>query len=467
MLKQQARLLTRIAIAVDAVMIMVAFIAAYLIMENYTHLAGWGQYDWILLLMVPGLLLLMWYFNLYATLRTRRITDIFFDLVKVHIIGTIILSSSIFLIDPRGFSRLLFGASILLSLVLILSAKVIIKLILFKLRRHGFNVRYLLLAGCNETSAELIKTIREHSEWGLVISGVTEDQQYEEDTYCGIPIVGRTEDLLAFCRDNPVDEVIWCLEHGTEEQEDIFYHALKSGITFRSVLDYSSRPTTRTDLSLFHGQFQILTFYSKEFNSGQLFAKRCLDIAGAIVGLAITAVLYPFIALAIRLDSPGPIVFGQMRLGENGRMFRCWKFRSMYIDAEERKKELMARNEMNGAMFKIADDPRVTKVGRVIRKTSLDELLQFWNVLMGDMSLVGTRPPTPDEVKNYKHWHRKRICIKPGITGLWQVSGRNQIKDFDEVADLDINYIDKWSLWMDFRILFKTVWVVFARSGAS
>ena len=139
----------------------------------------------------------------------------------------------------------------------------------------------------------------------------------------------------------------------------------------------------------------------------------------------------------------------------------------MYIDAEERKQELMAKNEMQGAMFKIADDPRVTRVGKFIRKTSIDELPQFWNVFKGDMSLVGTRPPTPDEVKNYKHWHRKRICIKPGITGLWQVSGRNKIQNFDQVADLDIHYIDKWNLFLDIKILCKTILVVFARSGAS
>src|SRR6185369_6771664 len=158
--------------------------------------------------------------------------------------------------------------------------------------------------------------------------------------------------------------------------------------------------------------------------------------------------------------------FSQLRMGENGRMFRCWKLRSMYMDAEARKQELMARNEMKGAMFKIADDPRVTKVGEFIRKSSIDELPQFWNVFKGEMSLVGTRPPTPDEVKSYENWHRKRISIKPGITGLWQVSGRNMIQDFDEVVRLDIRYIEEWSLWLDIKILFKTVWVVFARTGA-
>lgn len=467
MLKQQSRLLTRIAVVVDAGMIVAAFFVAYVVMGYFTKLGSWAHYDWILLLMIPVLLYLMGHYSLYASLRTKKIADLLLDLLKVHLLGTVILSSAIFLLDPRGFSRLFFGGCIVLSLVFICIDKIAIKLILFYLRRRGYNIRYLLIAGCNETSAEFIKQIGRHPEWGFVVVGITDEEPPDEEYYCGVKVIGSNSDINGFCRSNPVDELIWCLQHGTEEQEDVFYHMLKMGITFRSVLDYSRSQSTRTDLSLFHGQFQMLTFYSKEFNASQLMAKRCLDIAGSFVGLAITIVMFPFIALAIRLDSPGPIVFGQMRLGENGRMFRCWKFRSMYVDAEARKQELMARNEMQGAMFKIADDPRVTKVGKFIRKTSMDELLQFWNVFRGEMSLVGTRPPTPDEVVTYKHWHHKRISIKPGITGLWQVSGRNQIQEFDQVVDLDIHYIDKWSLWLDVRILFKTVWVVFARSGAS
>jgi lipopolysaccharide/colanic/teichoic acid biosynthesis glycosyltransferase len=138
----------------------------------------------------------------------------------------------------------------------------------------------------------------------------------------------------------------------------------------------------------------------------------------------------------------------------------------MFVDAEARKQELMARNEMKGAMFKIKDDPRVTRVGRFIRKTSIDELPQFWNVLQGDMSLVGTRPPTPAEVATYENWHLRRVSIKPGITGLWQVSGRNQIQDFDDVVRLDLQYIDTWTIWQDVKILLKTIWVVFAGRGA-
>jgi exopolysaccharide biosynthesis polyprenyl glycosylphosphotransferase len=211
----------------------------------------------------------------------------------------------------------------------------------------------------------------------------------------------------------------------------------------------------------------MLTFYGKAFDADQLFLKRGLDIIGSLVGLFITCLLFPFLALAIKLESKGPLFFGQNRVGENGRLFKCLKFRSMFVDAEARKKDLMARNEMQGAMFKMKDDPRVTRVGKFIRKTSIDELPQFFNVLRGEMSLVGTRPPTPDEVATYENWHRKRICIKPGITGLWQVSGRNQIEDFDEVARLDIRYIEEWSLWLDIKLLALTLWVVIARRGAS
>jgi lipopolysaccharide/colanic/teichoic acid biosynthesis glycosyltransferase len=160
------------------------------------------------------------------------------------------------------------------------------------------------------------------------------------------------------------------------------------------------------------------------------------------------------------------VLFGQKRVRENGRTFTCWKFRSMFVDAEARKKELFDKNEVTGAMFKLKDDPRITRVGKFLRKTSLDEFPQFWNVLLGEMSLVGTRPPTPDEVARYENWHRRRICIKPGVTGLWQVSGRNQIKDFDEVVRLDLKYIDNWSLLFDMVILLKTIKVVFLREGS-
>jgi len=166
------------------------------------------------------------------------------------------------------------------------------------------------------------------------------------------------------------------------------------------------------------------------------------------------------------LESPGPVFFGQTRIGKNGRRFTFYKFRSMYQDAEQRKKELMAKNEVHGLMFKMENDPRITKVGRFIRKTSIDELPQFWNILKGDMSLVGTRPPTVDEFERYEAKHKCRLSMTPGLTGLWQVSGRSDIKDFDEVVQLDMQYIDNWSILKDIKILLLTVGIVITGKGS-
>ena len=213
-------------------------------------------------------------------------------------------------------------------------------------------------------------------------------------------------------------------------------------------------------------QYHVIAFSSRLFDYRMVLAKRLIDIIGACVGLVITLVVGVILAPFLLLESPGPLIFKQKRVGVNGRVFEFYKFRSMYADAEERKKELMKQNEMQGLMFKMENDPRITKVGAFIRKTSIDELPQFWNVLKGDMSLVGTRPPTLDEYQQYNYYQKRRISFRPGITGLWQISGRSDIKDFDEVVKLDLEYIDNWSLLLDFKIIFKTVLVVLRGSGA-
>ena len=201
------------------------------------------------------------------------------------------------------------------------------------------------------------------------------------------------------------------------------------------------------------------------------YVKRAIDVVCASAAIICFSPLYIGVAILVKFKLGSPVLFTQDRpglIGEDGKetIFKMYKFRSMYADAEERKKELMAQNEMNGLMFKMEDDPRVTKVGKFIRRTSIDELPQFFDVLRGDMSLVGTRPPTVDEYKQYESHHKRRLSMKPGITGLWQVSGRSDIEDFEEVVKLDVAYIDNWSLWGDVKILFKTIYVVFAGKGA-
>jgi exopolysaccharide biosynthesis polyprenyl glycosylphosphotransferase len=210
----------------------------------------------------------------------------------------------------------------------------------------------------------------------------------------------------------------------------------------------------------------FLTIRTTNFNASGLLYKRIFDIIGGLIGTIIFIILYPFVALAIKFDSAGPVLFKQKRAGQHGRVFYLYKFRTMHNDAEKRRQELMTKNLMNGSMFKMENDPRITKVGRWLRKTSLDEIPQFFNVIKGDMSLVGTRPPMIEEVETYKPDHLKRIANKPGITGLWQVSGRNKITDFEQVVMLDCQYLDNWRFLNDIKILFKTFWVVMRRKGA-
>lgn len=193
-------------------------------------------------------------------------------------------------------------------------------------------------------------------------------------------------------------------------------------------------------------------------------SKRLIDVVGAFVGLALVSVVLVPIAIAIWLDSPGSIFYGQLRCGLNGRAFRMWKFRSMVVDADRLKH--LVENEAKGAIFKNRNDPRVTRVGRFLRKTSLDELPQFWNVLRGEMSLVGTRPPTIDEVETYSQQHFKRLLVKPGITGEWQVNGRSHIDNFEEIVKLDLAYQEKWSVGYDMTLVLQTIGAVFNRNGA-
>lgn len=471
MLKQQARLFTNLAVTLDLIAITAAFVAAHALNQCVVgNLGELHEYSWVLLVILPVWIFLITYSGLYSSMRTKPVSWIAARMIKVHAMGGITVTSCIYLLAPREFSRPLVASFIILSLLLLILVKAGVKLVLNHFRRKGYNVRHILIVGSPGVRlSAFVDLVRHHADWGLIISGIVRVGDHADgecrSTY---PELGPIEELIGICKNNLIDEVVFSLPRENLHLVDDYLFALQEmGVTVRMVIDLYDAPTSRIELAVFHEDVPMLTFYSKAFDSWQLFLKRCLDIVGAVTGLVITALLFPVIAVAIRLESKGPLFFGQERVGENGRIFKCWKFRSMYADAEERKQALMAQNEMQGAMFKMKNDPRVTRVGKFIRKTSIDELPQFWNVLCGEMSLVGTRPPTPDEVAAYENWHRKRICIKPGITGLWQVSGRNQVQDFDDVVRLDIRYIEEWSLWLDIRILMKTIAVVFAGRGAS
>ncbi|MEZ4600783.1 MAG: sugar transferase [Syntrophotaleaceae bacterium] len=470
MLKQQAKLIRKLVILVDAILLLAAFFVAYLIRDQLQ--GGLSRpahgYLWIMLVVMPVWFFLLIRAGFYSSVRRISSFELTYRLFNIHLIGGALVASIIYFTDNFGFSRGLYLIFLGNSFLLLALEKILLRNGLMCLRRRGYNYRNLLIVGTREKAIRFHELVEDHSEYGLKILGFIQvfDGSFPEEI-SGHRVLGHVRDLTEICKQHPVDEVIFCLPKDHLVNADEYLKDLEElGITVRMVLDFFEVYRSRRELSFFHNELPILTFHSKSFDAGQLLAKRVFDIVGALAGLTITALLFPFIAYAIKRSDPGPVFFGQERVGISGRTFKCWKFRSMYIDAEERKKELMAQNEMKGAIFKIKNDPRITPVGHFLRKTSLDELPQFWNVLKGEMSLVGTRPPTPGEVAQYENWHRRRISIRPGITGMWQVSGRNRIDDFDEIVRLDLKYIDEWTIWLDLRILFKTVAVVFAREGS-
>ncbi|HKM35861.1 MAG TPA: sugar transferase [Lachnospiraceae bacterium] len=280
--------------------------------------------------------------------------------------------------------------------------------------------------------------------------------------------IGCLRDLEELIRTYKIDQVYIIQKHGdelpfTQQYVDL---CIDMGVTVRLVVDFYKRRRANSFVSTV-GTYPIIAYHTVSLNTYEKVMKRTMDIVGGLVGVILTSPFMLVAAIAIKLDSKGPVLFKQTRVGQNGRHFKIYKFRSMYMDAEERKKELMAQNEVKGGvMFKMKDDPRVTKVGKFIRRTSIDEFPQFFNVVQGTMSLVGTRPPTLDEVEKYQRKQWRRISIKPGITGMWQVSGRSKVRDFDEIVELDTEYIDSWTLWLDIKIILKTVIVLFKHDDA-
>lgn len=291
------------------------------------------------------------------------------------------------------------------------------------------------------------------------------------DEIYNIPVVANKENLMGWIRTAALDEVYINLPAGNESYITILIEELEDmGITvhvnipiLEKILQNSKFDNINCSMVAGH---PVAIFAPAVHNDREIILKKTTDFIGGLLGTVLSLPIILITAIPLLIESPGPLIFKQARVGKNGRIFNIYKLRSMYADAEKRKQALMAQNKMDGHMFKMDNDPRITKVGKFIRKYSIDELPQFWNVLKGDMSLIGTRPPTVEEFEQYESHHKRRLSMKPGITGLWQVSGRSNIQDFEEVVKLDCEYIDTWSPALDIKILFKTVNVVLTHKGA-
>ncbi len=280
-----------------------------------------------------------------------------------------------------------------------------------------------------------------------------------------IPIVADKKSVQFYIKEHIIDEVFIDLKGYEKDVERMMNFFVNMGLTVHVNLVQFKTNLENKEVHSF-GDFTVLSTSMKFASPIQLVVKRGMDIVGGFVGLILCGIAILIFGPIIKKQSPGPILFSQERVGRNGRTFKIYKLRTMYMDAEERKKELMEQNKMDGFMFKMDNDPRIIPIGHFLRKSSIDEFPQFWNVLKGEMSLVGTRPPTVDEYEKYDAKHMKRLAMKPGITGMWQVNGRSNIVDFDQVVALDSRYITDWSIGLDCQILWKTVMIVLKREGA-
>lgn len=366
------------------------------------------------------------------------------------------------------YSRIFVIVFLLLNTLLTYVARSYMKLILLLAYKKSKNSNKVMLITISRSASEVIHQIRNEYEWNIYVTMIALlDKSKIGSRIEDIEVVADRDNLLDMAKQNVVDEVFIHLPSKYEiELEEIILELENMGITVHMNLDIFHNLNVKEKKIEEYAGHQVITFSSALFDERMMILKRLLDIIGGLVGCCITLLLIVILAPAIRIESPGPILFSQTRIGKNGRKFKIYKFRSMYKDAEQRKAGLMEQNEMKGLMFKMSEDPRITKVGRFIRKTSLDEFPQFFNVLKGDMSLVGTRPPTLDEFEQYEGWHRRRLSLRPGLTGMWQVNGRSNIENFEDVVKMDLEYIDNWSLGLDLKLLIKTVVVVVIRKGS-
>ncbi|MGI6677918.1 MAG: sugar transferase [Dehalobacterium sp.] len=446
----------------DIIFIIISYLVAYKIAEQFIYLPGVWEYAWILFIFITSWIYTMYARGMYDITTFKYRDRIFRNILFATVISGLNTAALTFFIKFHILSRLFFAAFIFTTIILLLFTRYLS----FDLaKKYGTRHRKrVVFIGDEAITAKYIYFIKKTDMVLQIVKQISLDQ--EPDNY-RLDDDRLMHELNQILKEKEVNEVIFTVPARYFSQiEKYALMCEEMGITTSLALELSEFKISQIRLSSI-GTLPMLTFHSVCLDAYQLFYKRLFDLLGAVVGLLGTGLLALFIVPAIKLESKGPAFFAQDRMGLNGRVFKLYKFRSMTVDAEKKKKDLMNQNEIkNGLMFKMKEDPRVTNVGKFLRATSLDELPQFFNVLKGEMSLVGTRPPTLDEVAKYDNHHWRRISIKPGITGMWQISGRSQITDFEEIVKLDIKYIDNWSLWLDLKIIYKTILVVFKKSGA-
>jgi exopolysaccharide biosynthesis polyprenyl glycosylphosphotransferase len=463
MLRRQRQLRTQLSRLIDAGLFSLSFWLGYLLRQDNAALALLGgpvhiqpffEYAWLLWVVVPGAPLLLEMHGFYnrPLIASRRRTA--WQLCRACAITVLVMIVLVFLFNLK-LSRsviILLGP---ISFVLVMLKEEVVHRWTERHVAQGQFRKRLILLGTTEDTARLQKQLAETSKDGIDILA--------ELNLNETPI----DELVELLHEYSANGVVVSAKHTFFGKVEKAIQACElEGVEAWLLADFFNTQLSQTSLDDFYGR-PMLVFRSTPEETWQALAKQILDIVGASVLLVVTTPVFLLTALAIKLTSPGPIFFRQERSGLNGRPFTMLKFRSMVTNAEQLKHELASLNEMAGPVFKVTRDPRVTSVGHIIRRFSIDELPQLVNVLRGEMSLVGPRPLPVDEVKRFDDCsHRRRLSVKPGLTCTWQVSGRNEVKDFKDWVRLDLEYIDNWSLWLDLKILLRTIPVVLIGTGA-
>lgn len=404
--------------------------------------------------------------GVYKLPRGTSFLNEFYRLVTATSIVTIILMVGNYMFQPAYHSRLVYGIAGFLILIFLTISRIANRQLMAWLRRRGIGIRRVLLVGAGEVSRMIMRVLLAKPDLGFDVVGFLDDNPEKGKKNLGpFSARGSIDNLVQVIEQYGVEEVIITLPWQYHRRiMSVLNQCTRLGVRARVVPDVLQLSLDRVDVEVLDG-IPLLGVKPISISGSRLAIKRTLDLLITLVGMIVILPVMALVALAIKLDTPGPVLFVQKRIGKNGQTFNAFKFRSMVVDAEDLRDDLTDFNEADGPLFKMKDDPRLTRTGRWIRRFSLDELPQVFNVLRGEMSLVGPRPALPDEVDAYESWHRKRLEVTPGLTGMWQVSGRSNLS-FDEMVMLDIYYVENWSPFLDLSIMLRTIPKVLSGEGA-
>lgn len=464
---QDRRQLHFLYLLLDILFITLSFYIPYTIRYNsglvLTNIVGFREYSLVFILWAVALIFILHNYRLYSTDRSLTIPVEILKVTKAVAFSSIIAALAIFGLKLEIFSRFIFIATAILLILTLSSWRTVKRLLIRRLVLKGGLSLNVLIVGAGKAAVSLLEEIQNNPYFGLKIIGFLDD--YKSADVSGFPILGKINDLKNIVQRKFIDEIYVTIPSQRERVSQVLLQAEELGRTVRVVADnFNSLYFGKIGIK-YIGFVPLVSYHEQGLHGSENFIKRLLDILISGIGLILLLPLFIVIALLIKIDSPGPVFYIAKRCGKKGRVFNFYKFRSMIKDADMQKEALRHKSDVKGPVFKIKDDPRITRIGKILRRYSLDELPQLFNVFKGDMSLVGPRPPTPDEVEKYDFWQMRRLSIRPGLTCLWQVRGRSDLS-FYKWMKWDLWYIDNWSLGLDFMILFWTVPAVFKKEGA-